>query len=277
MKLCDINPFMRYAELQPSVMSNASLYCAYDHRIFYILEGSANFVLADRTVPLSKGMLIYFRPCTPYYFDGKVKVIVLNFDITRDHSDKKSPRPPSKKLEDFDKNKVFENDPPEELKDISIIEKAFYVENKIREILLHYCYPTKFSDAITSAILKDLLCYIAQSTVQKERKFPEIVQNAMLYIRQNYDKNISNSQISGEIGYHPFYLNRVFKSNTGLTIHQAVIEERMRIAKKILKETDLSVNEIAMEVGYSDHTHFCAAFKKHTGITPLEYRSRAKP
>ena len=43
MKLCDINPFLRYAELQPSVMSSAPLSCSYDYRIFYILEGNATF------------------------------------------------------------------------------------------------------------------------------------------------------------------------------------------------------------------------------------------
>ena len=95
MKLCDINPFMRYAELQPSVMSSAPLSCSYDYRIFYIIEGNATFVLSDRTIPLSPGMLLYFRPETPYYFDGDVKIIVLNFDMTRNQSDKKTPMPPS--------------------------------------------------------------------------------------------------------------------------------------------------------------------------------------
>ena len=72
MELCDINPFLRYAELQPSVMSSAPLSCSYDYRIFYILEGEADLVFTDKTLPLSAGMLIYFRPETPYYFNGNV-------------------------------------------------------------------------------------------------------------------------------------------------------------------------------------------------------------
>ena len=83
MKLCDLNPFMRYAALQPSVMSKAPLSCAYDYRIFYILEGEARLILEQNYLDLAPGTLLYFRPGTPYYFDGKVKVIVLNFDLTR--------------------------------------------------------------------------------------------------------------------------------------------------------------------------------------------------
>ncbi len=275
MKLCDINPFLRYAELQPSVMSCAPLSCSYDFRIFYVLEGFAEFVLCDKRVPLSSGMLIYFQPGTPYYFDGKVKVIVLNFDITRTHSFQKTPRAPSKSIDDFDSRLVFENEPPDELDDIVIIEKAFEIESKLQECLLHYCYPTALSDASTSAIIKDILCYIARHSTPKEPKLSETVQKIMLYIQQNYDKDISNSQISDTIGYHSFYLNRIFKRSTGVTIHQAVINERMRIAKKLLEETTLSVNAIAEELGYSEHSQFCTAFKKHVGVTPLEYRKKA--
>ena len=139
---------------------------------------------------------------------------------------------------------------------------------------MHYRYPTELSDGITSAAVKGIVCYIAQRIKQKEPKMPEAVQRITLYIQQNYDKDISNSLISGELGYHSFYLNRMFKKSTGTTIHQALIGERMRIAKKLLEDTELSVNAIAGEVGYSEHSRFCTAFKKQVGVTPLEYRKR---
>ena len=272
MKLCDINPFMRYAELQPSVMSTAPLSCSYDYRIFYIIEGNATLVLSDKTVPLSAGMLLYFRPGTPYYFDGDVKIIVLNFDMTRNQSDKKKPLPPSKSVDVFNEELIFENDPPAELNELVAIEKAFDIERKMQDCLLHYCYPTPFSDAFTSAIIKDILCYIAQNSIANEDELPKIVQKITLYIQQNYDKEISNTQISNEFGYHSYYLNRVFKKSTGTTIHQAVIHEKIRVAKRLLKETDLSIGSIAAEVGFPDRAQFCTTFRKHTGRTPMEYK-----
>ena len=103
---------------------------------------------------------------------------------------------------------------------------------------------------------------------------PDSIQKITMFIKQNYDKDISNEQISAQLGYHSFYLNRVFKKSRGITIHQAVINERMRVARKLLRETDLSVNAIASEVGYADRSRFCTAFKKNTGIPPLEYRKK---
>ena len=273
MKLCDINPFLRYAELQPSVMSSAPLSCSYDYRMFYIIEGNATFVLSDRTVPLSPGMLLYFRPETPYYFDGDVKIIVFNFDMTRNQSDKKEPIPPSKSMDTFQRELVFENEPPSELENLVVVEKAFEIERKMQECLFHYCYPTPFSDAVTSAIIKDLLCFIAQNTLPGKSELPEIVRKLMLYIQQNYDKEISNSQISNVFGYHSYYLNRIFKANTGTTIHQAVILEKMRVAKRLLRETDLSIGSVAIEVGVPDRAQFCTVFKKFTGHTPKEYKN----
>ena len=272
MKLCDINPFLRYAELQPSVLSCPPLSCSYDYRIFYILEGEADLVFAERTVPVRDGMLIYFRPETPYYFDGNVKVIVLNFDMTRLQSNKKTPLSPSKTVFDFDRSMVFENDPPEELSGVIIIEKAFDIEEKLKNCLLQYNYPSAFSDGFTSAILKDILCFIAQKHHTKASELPPLVQKTMLYIQQNYDKDIDNSRISAELGYHSYYLNRMFKKHTGITMHQALIKERMRVSAQLLTATDLSIGSIALTVGYADHTRFCTAFKAYMGTTPLKYR-----
>ena len=55
-------------------------------------------------------------------------------------------------------------------------------------------------------------------------------------------------------------------------MHQALIKERMRVSAQLLTATDLSINSIALAVGYADHTRFCTAFKEHMGTTPLKYR-----
>lgn len=275
MKLSEMNPFLRFAELQPSVMSGAPLSCSYDFRIFYLMEGKSNLILSDKTIPLEAGMLLYFRPGTPYYFDGKVKVIVLNFDLTRNQADRPNPISPSKNVESFCQELVFENDPPEELADLILIQKAFEVENSLQECLLHYRFPTPCSDAFTSSILKNILCYIVQNNHKKQTELPELVQKIVLYIQQNYDHELNNEKIASELGYHSFYLNKIFKKHMGITIHQAVIHEKIQIAKHLLKETNLPINTIATEVGYSDRSQFCNAFKKYAKFTPLEYRKTA--
>ncbi len=272
MQLCDINPFLRYAELQPSVLSNIPFCRAYDYRIFYVVEGKAKFIYNGMTLSIGEGTLLYFRPGVPYYFDGKIKIIVLNFDMTRRQDHRKQALSPLDGLTFFDTSLIFENDPPPELEDLIVIENAFEMENRLQKCLTCYCFSTPFSDAATSAIIKEVLCYMVENSTSKASRIAELVQRITVYIQQNYDKDISNSHISAKFGYHSFYLNRIFKESTGMTIHQAVLLEKIRIAKQLLKETRLSVNSIANEAGFSDRSQFCTSFKKHTGYTPTEYR-----
>lgn len=272
MRLLEINPFLRYAELQPSVLSGVPFCRAYDYRLFYVLEGQADLVLSDRSVSVSAGTLIYLRPGMPYYFNGKVKVIVLNFDMTLNQSHRKEPINPLDTLNCFDPSRVFENDPPEELKEFIVLHDAFEIESRVQECRMYFCYPTSYSDAASSALVKDILCYMVQKIYKHKMSLPELVQRVLLFVQQNYDRNLTNQQIADELGYHSYYLNRVFKNSTGITIHQAVILEKIRIAKNLLKETALSVRGIATETGFSDSAQFCATFKKYTGFTPTEYR-----
>jgi AraC-like DNA-binding protein len=275
MRLSEINPFLRYAELQPSVLSGSFLRQAFDFRIFYILEGETTLLLLDKEIPISEGALIFIKPGVPYSFEESVKVIVLNFDLTRARSNQKTPIAPIRYDSTVERGTEVES--PRELGDYLIVEDAFETEQMLRECLLHYCYPTRYSDALTSALIKQILCHTAHKSNAEDAELPEIVQKIMLYIQQNYDQDISNMRISGEFAYHSFYLNRLFKRNTGMTIHQAVISERMRIARRLLAETNLTVDEIAAESGFSDRSQFCTAFKKNVGCTPTQYRKSEVP
>ena len=274
MQLSNINPFMRYAELQATVKSSAPLSSSYDYRLFYVLgvEGDGKLVLKDNTVKLSEGTIIYLRPGTPYYFDGKVKVIVINFDMSRDNESLISPIPPSKNLSDFDINKVVENSPPKELSDVIIVENAFETLENLQKCLTNYNYPTVYSDALSSSCIKQILCYIVKRKVETGGEIPELIKAVMLYISQNYDKELTNNDIANHFKYHSFYLNRLFKKHTGKTLHQTVIEEKIKVAKRMLKEGNLTVNEVSSELGFLDRSQFCTVFKKQTGFTPLEYK-----
>ena len=83
MKLQDCNPFLRAAELQPAVLEGQGARMAYDHRLFYILKGEGVLVLEGTELPLSPDTLLFFRPGVGYHFRGKMRVAVLNFDISR--------------------------------------------------------------------------------------------------------------------------------------------------------------------------------------------------
>ena len=275
MKLADINPFLRYAAIQTYVNSQAPFACSYDYRIFYVLSGTTHIVFENSTLCVPEGSLVYFRPGVPYYFEEKVKVIVLNFDMTRDHSSETKPLHPSR-LPFFDPSMIKENDPPAELENIILAENVFDLEPLLQECVTNHMFPMQISDAITSSVLKKLLCHIAQKAKTAKKPGSSLAHEIMLYIKKNYEKDLTNSLVSSEFGYHSYHLNKIFKEHMGTTIHQALIGERVNIAKNLLRSTSISIESVAREVGFSDRAQFCTVFKKHTGRTPGEYRGAKK-
>lgn len=67
-------------------------------------------------------------------------------------------------------------------------------------------------------------------------------------------------------------MSRIYKENTGIGISEQIIKFRLKHAKELLTETDMSIVEIASEVGYEDAKYFMRLFKKYVNVTPTEYR-----
>ena len=95
------------------------------------------------------------------------------------------------------------------------------------------------------------------------------------YIEDNFcDNRLSLKQISETFGMHESYISNVFKNAVGENL--SVYIERLRIekAREMVKNTDMKVQQIAEAVGYTSDASFRRAFKKITGVSPLEYRDR---
>lgn len=73
---------------------------------------------------------------------------------------------------------------------------------------------------------------------------------------------------------HPNYICSFFKKATGQSYLTCLHKERIFAAKKMLKETDLSIESIARQVGYNSSTQFARIFRKYEEISPSEFRSQ---
>jgi len=93
------------------------------------------------------------------------------------------------------------------------------------------------------------------------------------YIEDNYtDPLLAVAQVAEKFGFSPDYLTRIYKQYAGISVGSHISELRMNRAKKLLLETELSVNDIAQMSGFSSPNYFIRAFKKKTGNPPGEYR-----
>lgn len=113
------------------------------------------------------------------------------------------------------------------------------------------------------------LGYIFESTNKKY-----VVEQIVDYMDRHYTEKISLDQIAQNMYLSPFYISRIFKSETGDTPINYLIGLRMEKARTLLLEKQhYSIQEIAQCVGYDDAYHFSKLFKKHYGNSPSQYRA----
>lgn len=105
----------------------------------------------------------------------------------------------------------------------------------------------------------------------------ELIFKAVEFAKQNAsDNEISVEDVAANAGFSIDYFNRIFLTHTGFTVTAYMNYVRLKNATILLRTTDKSVLEIALEIGYDSHEGFTKAFKKKYGVTPTEYRSKTK-
>lgn len=125
---------------------------------------------------------------------------------------------------------------------------------------------------IMKEIFEDITDYLS---VDKESYELKLLQQIVQYIRENFqDPEFGLQNIADSLQMSTPYLSQYFKKNTGYTISEYVTRLRMEKAKDLLKNSDLSVNDIASEVGYYSVPSFIRKFKEIEQITPGKYKKK---
>ncbi|MFD1178233.1 AraC family transcriptional regulator [Paenibacillus puldeungensis] len=128
-----------------------------------------------------------------------------------------------------------------------------------------------YLDAYLTCLLYDLTSEIMDYLIQKEFNGNRL-QPIQDWIRIHAFEDITLEQIADNFKYNKNYLSRIYKENAGIGISEQIIKFRLKHAKELLTETDLSIIEIASEVGYEDSKYFMRLFKKYESVTPTQYR-----
>lgn len=92
------------------------------------------------------------------------------------------------------------------------------------------------------------------------------------YIDTHLDGEIRLINLAQLLDMSQFHFSRLFKQSIGISPHQYLIQQRVERAKKFLKQTDLSIVQIALECGFNSHSHLTKQFRQITGMTPKAYR-----
>ena len=99
------------------------------------------------------------------------------------------------------------------------------------------------------------------------------IKEAISFIEQNFQNNISVEDVAASCGLNRSYFGKIFHKTTGKSPQEFLISYRMTKAAELLKLTDLSVADIGNAVGYPNQLHFSRAFKNVYKISPRQWRN----
>ena len=107
---------------------------------------------------------------------------------------------------------------------------------------------------------------------RSRRTHRDLVEHVHEYLNRTYAENQGLTAIADAVGTSVFHMCRVFRRTTGLTIHAYRSQLRLRHALEALEDGDADLLTVALTVGYSGHSHFTAAFRRHFCFAPSALR-----
>lgn len=112
------------------------------------------------------------------------------------------------------------------------------------------------------------------SEVKKQLGISKHVRRAIDYINEHLHTPLNMADIAASENLDPSYFSRLFAKEMNCTVKAYIINTKIKTAQNILVNTNYPISDIALSLGFSSQSAFCATFKKKTNITPLTYRNK---
>ncbi|MGF1935357.1 MAG: DNA-binding response regulator [Nostoc sp. ChiQUE02] len=113
-------------------------------------------------------------------------------------------------------------------------------------------------------------------SLNSESIFPSIpqLQAVFDFIEANYSQGITLSDVALAVGYSPAYLTNRVAKQTGETVNGWIVKRRMAAARPLLRDTNQTIDQIAIALGYKNTCHFSRQFRQHHEISPKIWRKQ---
>lgn len=125
-------------------------------------------------------------------------------------------------------------------------------------------------------VLESYITFLFDRYGIENNTFDPLVENIKNYVRENLTYGFSMEELSVAFNYTPKYLGYLFKSKTGKTIKEYCNHLKIEQAKLLLTESNISVESIALQVGFNSATYFDRVFYKEVRLSPQAYRSSSR-
>jgi len=99
-----------------------------------------------------------------------------------------------------------------------------------------------------------------------------IIRRAQQYIGENIYEKLSVNALAKHLYVHPNYLSNLFRKETGQSVTEYILQNKIKESQNMLSYSKNTVTDISNFLGFSSQSHFGLAFRKVTGVTPVQYR-----
>lgn len=253
----------------------------HDHfEMVYIKKGTAVFQIEGIDVNMTPHSIIIIKPGRAHKFIVKSDVcefIVLSFTFktSQDELDHHI------SLTDF--IEYIEDEATGDYLHLTLSKKndIAHVMNRILRERIKY---QVWGDFLSCLLIIELFVLLSrtlkqeweQSAKNRNLKLHELLNIAKEYIDNNYDTDLTLTQVAKYIYLSDSYFAHSFKDKFGISPKSYILKVRIEAAKEYLSNTDTKVADVAKMVGFSSQQRFNDIFRKHEGITPLNYRQKCK-
>lgn len=228
---------------------HSSLTTIYFNDLTLVLKGCLKYTIGGKTYEVCDGDMIFIPAESTYVRENSQEnADYISFNFTTDDEIH---------LPMFSKDVVH----TETLMLISAydrINRRSYLDNKEKNSHILGCILAVLEDRIRS------------------RDYNPLTLKILKYIHSNLDKKISLKDISEITFFSAIYCDTVFKREVGKPIIEYILDERIDLAKSLLRDESLKISQVAELVGFSDYNYFARVFKSRSGLSPSSYRQMTR-
>lgn len=277
----------RFADIYPDIKGIFTATCmpqdplnqqrkqSYTARILVALSGEAAFFVDGAEYTLGAGGALYMPPHHPYTTAFRSKFIVrqICFDFfPYRHED--APYTDILVGDAYDERYMGT---PVRFSDTDVFDSLFVVDSQPALLATAMTLWKEYEERRIGYAVRTraLLAEILVSLYRAKMAVPDAdspIGDLLAYINAHCGEPLTREELAGRFHYHPNHINRLVRQATGKTLHSYICETRIRRAAEYLRDTTLSVTEIAHSLAFCDSSYFSAVFQKYTGTTPRAYR-----
>lgn len=280
------SPSIHYAQFQSLPQGKLEQRRIYDFELLYVSRGEAATTMNGRRYPLAAGQLIVL-PAGVYHQNEVVsaqgaKLLGIHFDFF-DELDIQTEADIVVGEEAVQSDKFASEAVAEAFEPLS--ESPVYAPPlacvKLMEELVHeFSMRPAGYELACKALMLNILSQLLRA--QRSRRLEDAsvhgakIAALMQGIEASPAGSWTNKELAAALGMNEDHFAKLFKKHAGMPPGEFVSAVRHREARKLLRETELSVEEVGGQVGHPDIHYFSRIFRRHEGISPREYRKLSR-